>query len=177
MGHGNSLPTIWTQSYSQPHPDSHCLSPLHYTCPTFQSGCATHCSRKTTCIPLAHTDSHIASLLMSSFLHPLSPQGKISPPFEGYVLADIFDKFFSDTLPQNSLLIHLFSKTNLYYPSGHVVPLIGFLFIYPVLFINVLVLWVDSFHEIWKKFDQYFKICFLLHSIHSLLLGVRIHEC
>lgn len=114
--------------------------PLHHTCPTFPSGWVTHCSHKTTCIPLLHIDSHTASPLMSSFLHAPSPRLSLTT-FGSLYSSRLLWQIFSDTLPQNSPLTHLFSKTtsNLYHPSGHVVPLTGFLLMYPVL--DLLIFW------------------------------------
>lgn len=112
--------------------------PLHHTCPTFPSGWDTHCSQKTTCIPLRHIDSHTVLHWCPHFsTHCL--QDSVSPPFEAYIPAGLLDKYFLDTLPQHFPLIHLFSKTNLYHLSWHVVPLAGFLLIYPVL--DLLIFW------------------------------------
>lgn len=118
------------------------LSPLHHTCPSLQAGGTTH--------GFVHTLTRFLLHWCPPPATPLSLQIKGSSPFKPYILADLFDKSFLETLLQNSSLFHLFSKTNLYPPSGHV----GFVFIYLSCFgfITFSVLWVDGFHEIGRIF-------------------------
>lgn len=141
--------------------------PLHHTCPTFPSGWDTHCSQKTTCIPLRHIDSHTVLHWCPHFsTHCL--QDSVSPPFEAYIPADLLDKYFLDTLPQHFPLIHLFSKTNLYHLSWHVVPLADFLLIYPVL--DLLIFWSCGL-MVFMKFGKNY-LTNILKSIFSSIVFI-----
>lgn len=161
-GHDNSLPTIWNQSVL-----SLILiltlppTPLHMPYLPVRLG---H-SLLTQDPPASPCSIQIPTLLC----HWCPPfpthclHDSVSPPLEAYILADFLDKYFLTLYLRIPLSFINFPRllVNLYHPSGHVAPLTGFLLMYPVLDLIFLVLWIDGFHEIWKKlFDQYFIIYF-----------------